>query len=264
MPKNIVFLTSVKNPNHNEKYGGFDWMEYSKKTWEYWCKKNNCELFIYNTPSNPDFKNYRITWQRWFDVFTQLENNNIKYNNILMVDATSMVKWDAPNIFDLLKDDNMVAWRDADNMQWIYDSIQGYKDMFSNKNIDIKKYINCGAVIINKKHKKFLNSLKEFYEKNHKSIVKAETYKVKLGTDQTPFNYFLQLHNIKVNINLPVAYSLTHMHRKHMLVHNWQLNEDKTPFFIKYGYVWRFNGFSKDKRTDLMSQTWEIVKENYV
>jgi len=45
--------------------------------------------------------------------------------------------------------------------------------------------------------------------------------------------------------------------------HNWQLNEDRTPFFIKYCYVWFYTGFSKDQRTDLMNQTWELVKHNY-
>ena len=48
-----------------------------------------------------------------------------------------------------------------------------------------------------------------------------------------------------------------------MLSHNWQLNEDKTPFFIKYANNWMFNGIPKDQRTSLMSQTWELVKDNY-
>ena len=48
-----------------------------------------------------------------------------------------------------------------------------------------------------------------------------------------------------------------------MLSHNWQLDEDKTPFFIKYANNWMFNGIPKDKRTDLMGKTWDLVKHNY-
>ena len=48
-----------------------------------------------------------------------------------------------------------------------------------------------------------------------------------------------------------------------MLIHNWQQEEDKMPYFIKYGYVWKYNGIPKNKRTDLMKQTWDIVGANY-
>ena len=44
---------------------------------------------------------------------------------------------------------------------------------------------------------------------------------------------------------------------------SWQLNEDRTPFFIKYGYVWGFSGLPKDQRTEIISQTWDLVKHNY-
>ena len=57
MKKDIVFLTCVKNPNHHEKFGGYEWMEYSKKTWGFWCNKNNCKLFIYEIPYEKDLLN---------------------------------------------------------------------------------------------------------------------------------------------------------------------------------------------------------------
>ena len=83
------------------------------------------------------------------------------------------------------------------------------------------------------------------------------------GTEQTPFNYWLQVNEIDVNIDLPIPFKLTHMHRKELFSYNWQLDEDKTPFFIKYGYNWCFNGIPKDQRTQVMKQTWELVKHNY-
>ena len=71
---------------------------------------------------------------------------------------------------------------------------------------------------------------------------------MKKGTEQTPLNYWLQINDIDVNLELPLSYKLTHMHRRDLLGYNWQLNEDTTPFFIKYGYVWVFSGFSKEHR----------------
>ena len=44
----------------------------------------------------------------------------------------------------------------------------------------------------------------------------------------------------------------------------WQLKKDNTPFFIKYGYNWCFNGLPKDQRSDIMKQTWDLVKDKYV
>jgi predicted O-methyltransferase YrrM len=53
------------------------------------------------------------------------------------------------------------------------------------------------------------------------------------------------------------------MHRYDLFHHNWQYGDDKTPFFIKYGYNWVFNGIPKDQRPQIMKQTWDMVKHNY-
>ena len=65
-------------------------------------------------------------------------------------------------------------------------------------------------------------------------------------------NYWIQMNNIDIKTDLPLPYKLTHLHRKEMLNHNWQLEEDKTPFFITYGYIWFFNGIPKDQRSQIM------------
>ena len=38
----------------------------------------------------------------------------------------------------------------------------------------------------------------------------------------------------------------------------------QTPYFIKYGNVWKFSGFDRKMRNNLMSQTWNAIKEMYV
>lgn len=260
MSKNLVFLTSVKKEMLSRKYGGYEWMDISKASWEYWCDKNNITLYIYDTPTFDDIGSYRVPWQRWCDIFEKL--SNMDYDKIWMVDSASIIKWNSPNIFELV-DDRFTAFRDMDNLNWIYQSVIGYKPMFDKFEFDLSKYINCGNVILNDNHKDFLEKVKKFYHDNHPLILHYENEKVVKSTDQTPFNYLLQIENIDVNIDLPISYNLTHMNRSEIVSYNWQLNEDDIPFFIKYGNLWRYNGFPKDQRTQIMQQTWELVRGNY-
>ncbi len=265
--KNVVFLTCIKNPNHDDKYGGWEWMEYSKRTWEFWCKKHNCELVVYDTPTENDLARFRVTWQRWFDVFDRVETVVPDYDKIFMIDASSMVRWDAPNIFDLV-DNRFTAWRDMDNLRWTYESVEGYKPFFNDMSFDLKKYINCGAAIINKNHKNFLQEVKTFFIENQDALVNAESHVIKKGTDQTPFNYLLQYHNIDVSLELPFTWNARHLTRKELHSYNWQLEQlghstDKTPHYIKYCNIWRFTGMSKDQRTQWAEHSWNFIKEKY-
>ena len=262
MNKNVVWWPAIKNPNHNQKYGGFDYFEFSRKTWEYWCKKNDVLFIPFTEPVEKDFNKINPNWQKCLYVFDELERKNIKYNKIALVDSSCMIKWDAPNFFEMT-DDRFTAWRDMDNLQWIHDSIVGYKEFYNNFKCDIFKYFSSGFIIFNKKHKKHFNSLKYHFHQNIEKYLELQRT-VKKGNDQTPLNYWLQMNNVEMNLELPLAFKLTHLHRKQMFNYNWQLQEDKTPFFIKYGYNWIFNGIPKDKRTDIMKQTWEFIKENYV
>ena len=258
--KNVVVIPAIQNKTLN-KFGGWSWMDYSIASWKYWCNANNYELIIYDTPCDLDISKHRVTWQRWFDVFNFLKTKNIEYDKILMTDACSIVKWDCPDFFKLTGD-NISATRDMDNLGWIYNSIQGYKELFNNYELDITKYINAGFMIFNKSHEKLFDQLKMFYYENEDMIIDLQTSVVRKGTDQTPLNYFLQKNDIEVDI-LPWEYRVSHLHRKDLLSYNWQLNEDKTPFFVKYANVWVFSGFDKLQRNQLMQQSWELIKDRY-
>jgi len=118
-------------------------------------------------------------------------------------------------------------------------------------------------MIFNEQHKEVFKSFKKLYYDNVDTFVELQDKIVRKGTEQTPLNYWLQINNVDMNLTLPFAYKLTHIHRKDMFGHNWQLNEDKTPLFIKHAYNWVFTGIPKDQRTHLMKQVWDLVKHNY-
>ena len=262
MKKIVVWWIGVKNKDLSNKYGGFDYFEYSKKSWKYWCKKNDVLFIPFEDPVEKDLFKFRINWQKAIFVFDELDKRNINFNQIALVDSSSVIKWDAPNFFDMT-DNRFTAWLDNDNLKWIYDSIQGYKPYFDNFELDISKYISSGFMIFNETHREFFESFKKLYLDNIDMFIEAQDETVKKSTEQTAINYWLQIQDIDVNLDLPLAFKLTHLHRKEMFSYNWQLNTDQTPFFIKYGYVWFFNGIPKNDRSNLMKQVWDAIGDQY-
>ena len=260
--KNVVWWIGVKHDKYAEKYGGWEWVDISKKTWEYWCKKNDVLFVPFEKPIEEDLTRFRINWQKAIFVFDEMERRGIDYDQICQIDCTHMIKWDAPNFFELTEH-KLTAVRDTDNLSWIYNSIIGYKDFFDGFDFDKQKYVSSSPMIFNKEHKEVFKSFKKLYYDNVDTLVELQDKIVHKGTEQTPLNYWLQINNVEMNLNLPFSYKLTHIHRKDMFHYNWQLEEDKTPFFIKYGHNWVFTGIPKDQRTHIMKQVWDLTKDNY-
>ena len=73
--------------------------KYSIDSWKKWCDKNDCELFVLNDLVLDNDK-MGICWQRYY-LFDILEANDIQYNQILMVDADTIVHPDCPNFFEM-------------------------------------------------------------------------------------------------------------------------------------------------------------------
>ena len=262
MKKNVVWWPAIVNESHVDKYGGYNYFQYSKNTWEYWCKRNDCLFVPFTEPVEEDLVKYRVNWQKALFVFDELDKRNIEYDQICLVDSSFMARWDMPNFFEMT-DRKFTACRDMDNMRWIYESIQGYKNMFDGFELDMSKYVNSGFMIFNESHKDLFQKFKEFYINNIDDFCKLQDTVVKKGNEQTPMNYWLQLNEVDMNIDLPLPFKITHLQRKELFSYNWQLDEDKTPFFIKYGYNYSFNGIPKDQRTDMMKRTWDLIKNNY-
>ena len=80
-------------------------------------------------------------------VFDELDRMGVEYDQIALVDSSFMIRWDAPNFFDLT-DHRFTAFRDTDNLKWVYDSIKGYESFFDFK-LDNSKYVNSGVIIFN-------------------------------------------------------------------------------------------------------------------
>ena len=232
--KNIVFIVNLpetKKPGRDKPY------QYSVKSWEKWCSKNNSELFVLTDRIYSE--NYmNANWHKLF-VFQLLEGMGIEYDQIMTVDADTIIHPNAPNIFDKTEGKYSVV-PSYGSYDWMYRSIENYKKhLFPDVDIPVFKYFNSGVIICNKKHKEFYNKIINFYLDNRDNIVKLqETYSV--GTDQPILNFFIQKENVECKY---LPYEL--------------LNNDL--LFTKIGWIYHFNGIPDDLRNYIMDKTWSKI-----
>ena len=128
MNKNVVFI-----PNIDLNNGRSNSYEYSIKSWKHWCDKNDCELLVWQDLIFP-VERMKITWQRYY-LFDILDNNDIKYDQILMVDADTIIHPDCPNFFNLT-DKKYCGVMNNGDYEWVLRSIKGFGNvLFDNKQI---------------------------------------------------------------------------------------------------------------------------------
>ena len=239
--KNIVFIPNINcNDNRNSPY------HYSVSSWKHWASKHdNIEVVEWTEPI-ADPSHMKITLQRYW-VFDILKHNNIEYDQVLIVDADTIVHPDCPNFFN----DTEYKFCGVINngcYEWVTRSINDWgNNLFPYENkIKSWKYINGGFIIVNKTHIEFFNKVKDFYLSNLDRIKELTTL-IKAGTDQTIINYLIQIHKVDIKY-LPECYNLQDMFSKHLLFipgHSWWTDE---LIFLNAGWVYHFNAIPKNDR----------------
>ena len=133
--KNVVFIPYIKRNIALGESGiakprwdtGYD---YGIDSWKKWCKKHGCELIIMDELMIPETE-MLITWQRW-NALEILNHSGIEYDQVLIVDADSIVHPDCPNFFNLT--DNQFTSQLTDGCyEWVNRAINDYSKMFFNK-----------------------------------------------------------------------------------------------------------------------------------
>ena len=248
MSKNLVYTTAI---NHDTStFNNSDYSQYCINSWQAWCNKNDLDFFIID---QHDSRYKYPVWNKDL-IFEYVED---KYDKIIYVDSDTMVKWDAPNPFDLY-DNEFCTAIDRSSLRWILNSIDSYQQFFPDTKLNLDTYFNSGVCMFTKEHKPIFDKLIEFYERHSAELDKISG----VGKVQTVLNFMLEQEKVERKI-LPPTWNLFSIHKKNMFRHNWQLNEDMTPFFIKYSYIWHFTGFPIEDRTKIMKQVWEQYKQYY-
>ena len=248
MNKNLIYIVSIDHPASTYKTS--DYSGYSINTWKYWCNKHNVDLIV-----NQDHDS-RFGYPIWNKELVYQKAKD--YDKIGVIDCDTMIHWDAPNIFDMY-DDEFCGVVDIANLNWVYNSLKNYGKYFDGVEVDIDEYINAGVLFFTKEHLSLFENVLNFYLKNKDEL---DAWNKGGGKEQTIVNYQLKIEGFKRKF-LSQSWNLLSMHKKQMFVHNWQLNEDSTPFFVKYGYIWHFTGFPVSDRVKLMKQTWQLFGDRY-
>lgn len=240
-------------------------------TWRYYCKQHNIDLVLLEGEKTyKDVKNdfAGMCFDRWLD----LDLISTSYDRITFVDADTIVRWDAFDINQIFKDNNLdiVVIHDQGGLgvpeyhlnQWLkFDP-----DIYS----FIKGYFNAGFVSMKSHHlKEFQKSIilcKEYYynEKDIKCHVEGigKEGGVRLDAmDQTAVNITLQklfpnqISFVSKIFNCQVPY----------LFKDGQdfLNNYKSFDFLNEGIIFHL-GSTTLAYTDLVQDFWSNFKHYYV
>jgi len=246
MNKNIVFIVNLPE---TKKQGRSQPYQYAIDSWTVWCKKNNCELFVLTERIYPE-SYMNANWHKLF-VFQLLDANDISYDQIMIVDADTIIHPNAPNVFDEA-DHKFCAVHNFGSYDWICRSIENYKKhLFPNIDVPLFDYFNSGVIICNKQHKNFYEKIIKFYLDNQeKIIILQNTYNV--GTDQPVLNFFVQQENIDYK-QLGYQWNMQDMQR-------WEIFDEELTF-TKIGWIYHFNGIPDNIRNHMMDKTNKFIKE---
>ena len=238
--KNVVFIPNIDLGNERSApyYN-------SVKSWKHWCDTNDVLLLEWTDPiMDPD--TFPIIMQREW-VFDILEHNKIDYDQVLIVDADTIVHPDCPNFFEETNHEYAAVVNNG-CYEWVLRSVRDWgKSLFPKEPlVRTWNYINTGFIIANKKHKPFFDSLKELYLERGDEIQVLRD-KIKASTGQTIVNFMLQKHNIKT-IKLPEVYNLQDLFKKNLLHipnHSWYSDE---LHFLQAGWIYHFNAIPQNDR----------------
>ena len=158
---NIVFIPNIKlNDERNISY------HYSVSSWKKWAEQYDDVEVIEWEDAIMDVNLFKITFQRYW-VYDILEHNNIKYNQVLLVDADTIVHPKCPNFFKET-DGRFGVTINNGCYEWVTRSINQWgQTLFPNeKKIKTWNYFNGGFQITNKTHIPFYKKVQKYYTEN--------------------------------------------------------------------------------------------------
>jgi lipopolysaccharide biosynthesis glycosyltransferase len=200
-----------------------------------------------------DHNNFPIIYQREW-VFDILEHNEVDYDQVLIIDADTIVHPDCPNFFERTNHEYTAVVNNG-CFEWVTRSINAwghfmFPDMEKPK---VWEYFNTGFIIANKEHKPFFKTIQEFYLENVERLFEIRNNEKYdglpiPGVGQTCVNFLVKQHDIKMTY-LPERFNLTDLFRKNMLhipSHNgWSKDE---LIYKDTGYIFHFNAIPKNER----------------
>ena len=248
MSKNIVFIPWIKDESRATRSLPY---KYSIASWKQWCEKNDCDLVVMDEPICP-VSEMKITWQRYY-ALDILDNSGIDYDQVLMVDADTIIHPDTPNFFKMT-DGKLCGVEFDGSWDWVLRSVENYsKHIFEDYMMDWWRYFDCGFIVVNQNHKELFKSITDFYHNNSQNLIQMQnTYHG--GTDQTPVNMLINKLGIDFKL-LPYEFNMNDMNRK-------ELYGDDL-LFTKVGWIYQYNAIPNNKDNQLTNHFMKKTYEHF-
>lgn len=101
--------------------------KYGQASWRWWCKQRGIDFIVFDQPlGGSKYADLTPTFQRWL-IPELLLSVDDKSTRLAVVDADTMIRWDAPDIFD--QADGFAAVMDP-YQNWTLPSIQAFQPLF--------------------------------------------------------------------------------------------------------------------------------------
>ena len=239
--KNIVFIPNVDlGNNRNTPY------HYSIKSWEKWAEQYDDVQIIEWTDPIMDPNQFKITLQRYW-VHDILEHNKLEYEQVLLVDADTIIHPDCPNFFNETEGKFSVTLNNG-CYEWVTRSIEqwGFALFPNEPKVKTWKYFNGGFQITSKEHIPFYKKVQKYYSTNINKINKLANI-IQAGTDQTIINYLTQQHSIDTTY-MSEAYNLQDLFRKNLLHFPEYSQFPDELKFLEAGWIYHFNAIPQNDR----------------
>jgi hypothetical protein len=195
-------------------------------------------------------------------------------SQVAVVDADTMIRWDAPDFF-ALAGGSLAAVRDREP-DWIVRSIRAYQPFFPGVALDWWDYFNSGLVVFARDQAHVLRALVDTYRRNRAELAAVQR-RTDVGVDQTLLNFVVRLKQEPITF-LPAPFNLMHClpiplltlielesatpeQRRRQLVDEIM----RTPGmfdFVDHSYVWHYNN-TVAIRADFMRETWRRISDHY-
>lgn len=201
--RNLVLTAAIPSGPTRQGSSCCSYKQYFIDTWRYWCLSNDCVFHIiehewinpYWSVWNPDTSSLLDTWQ---------------FDQVAVVDLDLMIKWDAPNFFEIEPNKVRGVKNRNEFYGWTKASAELFQPLFSDQ-IRTEEYINTGFIVFpTDKFREVLKVLPGWLEAKEEEIkvVQSNPQCPDFG-EQTVLNYILQsmfkIHLIdeKFNVQMP-------------------------------------------------------------
>ena len=253
-------------------HSSLSYARYSRATWEWWCRRHGADFVpIEAPPQSHIFAEMPPTLQRWVAVDQAIAERG-EDAQVIAVDADTMIRWDAPDIFELSRGFGAVI--DVSRPDWIFFSLEHFQPLFPTVSIPWWEYFNSGLVVLGAAQRRVIRALLDYAATNWPAL-KASIGDGNWGTDQTLLNFIVRRENEPVSylphpFNLvncfPMEGELLDMERTppsdlalfsdKAFSRSWAFN------FVGLGCVWHFTNVV-NLRSVVMRETWLRTRHKY-